>query len=39
VCVEPWTAPRGSLVTGERRLELAPGNSLTLECRYGLSQL
>ncbi|MFN5221256.1 MAG: galactose mutarotase [Cyanobacteriota bacterium] len=39
VCVEPWTAPRGSLVSGERRLELAPGSSLTLECRYVLSQL
>ena len=34
LCLEPWTAPRGSLVTGERRLELAPGASQELHCRY-----
>ncbi len=39
VCLEPWTAPRGALASGERRLELAPGASLRLACRYGLSTL
>lgn len=34
LCLEPWTAPRGSLATGERRLELAPGASQLLHCRY-----
>ena len=37
VCLEPWTSPRRSLVTGERRLELAPGASLELGCRYVMS--
>jgi len=36
VCLEPWTAPRGALVSGERRLELAPGDQQQLRCRYGL---
>jgi galactose mutarotase-like enzyme len=34
VCLEPWTGPRGSLVTGDRRLELAVGQSQQLSCRY-----
>lgn len=34
VCLEPWTGPRGSLVSGERRLELAGGESLELQARY-----
>lgn len=37
VCLEPWTGPRGSLVTGERRLELAPGATMELSCRYTVS--
>ena len=34
VCLEPWTAPRGSLATGDRRLELEPGQATQLRCRY-----
>lgn len=34
VCLEPWTGPRGSLVSGERRLDLAAGESLALRARY-----
>ena len=34
VCLEPWTAPRGSLATGDRRLELEPGQAMQLRCRY-----
>ncbi len=30
VCVEPWTCPGNALRTGERLLELAPGESRTL---------
>jgi galactose mutarotase-like enzyme len=36
VCLEPWSGPRGSLVSGDRRLSLAPGESLELRCRYRL---
>jgi len=36
VCLEPWTAPRGSLVTGDRRLSLNPGESMRFHCRYNL---
>ena len=36
VCLEPWTAPRGALVSGERRLEVAPGQTCRLACRYQL---
>ena len=38
VCLEPWTAPRGSLVTGDRRLELEPGETMQLRCRYVCSE-
>ncbi len=34
VCLEPWTAPRGALVSGDRRLELAPGGNTRLHCHY-----
>lgn len=36
VCLEPWTAPRGALLSGERRLEVAPGSELRLGSRYVL---
>ncbi len=36
LCLEPWTAPRGALASGERRLELAPGAERRLRCRYAL---
>ena len=38
VCLEPWTAPRGALATGERCLWLQPGESKLLHCRYSLVQ-
>ena len=38
VCLEPWTAPRGSLATGDRRLELEPGQRMQLRCRYVCSE-
>jgi galactose mutarotase-like enzyme len=34
VCLEPWTAPRGALVSGERRLVVEPGAFCRLGCRY-----
>jgi galactose mutarotase-like enzyme len=34
VCVEPWSAPRGALVSGERRLEIAAGGSARLHSRF-----
>lgn len=36
VCLEPWTAPRGALVSGERRLVVPPGQTCRLACRYQL---
>lgn len=38
VCLEPWTAPRGALVSGDRRLELQPGEEVSLSCRYRLER-
>ena len=37
VCLEPWTSPRGSLVSGERRLLLEPGATQNLRCRISVS--
>ncbi len=37
VCVEPWSGPRQSLLSGDRKLELAPGESLTLPTRYAFT--
>ena len=37
VCLEPWTGPRQSLVSGDRKLELSAGQSTTLTCRYLVS--
>ena len=34
VCMEPWTSPRGSLSTGQRRLFLEPGKSQELVCKF-----
>jgi galactose mutarotase-like enzyme len=34
VCLEPWTAPPQALVSGDRRLLLAPGENRNLQCRY-----
>jgi galactose mutarotase-like enzyme len=38
VCLEPWTAPRGSLASGDRCLWLQPGERQQLRCRYQLLQ-
>jgi len=37
VCLEPWTGPRQALISGDRKLELAPAAVQTLSCRYVLS--
>ena len=34
VCLEPWTSPRHSLITGDRMLLLDPGASQELNCRF-----
>ena len=34
VCLEPWTSPRKSLISGERLLTLEPGNSIELNCSF-----
>ena len=39
VCIEPWTAPRGALNSGERLLQVQPGESLELACRYRVEAL
>jgi galactose mutarotase-like enzyme len=39
VCLEPWTGPRGALIRGERRLELAAGETLELRAHYRVSDL
>ena len=34
VCMEPWSAPRQALLSGDRKLELGPGASTRLQTRY-----
>ncbi len=34
ICMEPWTGPRQSLISGDSKLELAAGASQELQCRY-----
>lgn len=34
VCVEPWTAPRGALASGDRLLRVPPGEGVELGCRF-----
>ncbi len=34
VCLEAWTSPRESLITGERTLLLEPGAQQMLQCRF-----
>ena len=38
VCLEPWTAPRGSLTTGDHCIYLKPGASSTSNVRYQISE-
>ena len=37
VCLEPWSGPRSALISGDRRLELAPGANMALHTRYAVS--
>ena len=37
LCLEPWTGPRQALISGDRKLELQPGASQELSCRYSIS--
>ncbi len=37
-CIEPWTAPRKALVTGEHLLKVDPGASLTTQVSFTLSE-
>ena len=39
VCLEPWTGPRQALISGDHRLELAPGQSCQLQTRYVIAAL
>ncbi len=34
VCLEPWTSPRGSLISGDRMLLLEPGAYQDFKCRF-----
>ena len=34
ICLEPWTSPRESLISGERRLILEPGAVQKLNCSF-----
>jgi galactose mutarotase-like enzyme len=38
VCIEPWSGPRQALLSGDRKIELAPGASTTLNTRYALTR-
>lgn len=38
VCIEPWSGPRQALLSGDRKIELAPGTSTELTTRYALLQ-
>ena len=38
VCIEPWSGPRQALLSGDRRIEMAPGTSTELRTRYALSR-
>ncbi len=34
VCLEPWTSPRNSLITGDRTIKLKQGNLKQLSCKF-----
>jgi galactose mutarotase-like enzyme len=38
VCIEPWSGPRQALLSGDRRIELAPRDSTALHTRYVLQR-
>ncbi len=33
ICLEPWSSPRNSLITGDRKLSLMPNESMKLCCK------
>jgi galactose mutarotase-like enzyme len=37
ICIEPWSGPRQALLSGDRKLELAPGETITLRTRYAFT--
>ena len=37
VCLEPWTGPRGALLSGDGRLEVPAGGERSLACRYSVT--
>jgi galactose mutarotase-like enzyme len=37
-CIEPWSGPRQALLSGDRRIELAPGACTVLNTRYALTR-
>ncbi len=39
VCLEPWTSPRESIISGERLLSLQPGAIQKLNCSFKLIEL
>jgi galactose mutarotase-like enzyme len=36
ICIEPWSGPRQALLSGDRKIELAPGANTALNTRYAL---
>ena len=34
ICIEPWTSPRRSLITGERKLVINSGDVFPLSCEF-----
>ncbi|WP_320676033.1 galactose mutarotase [Prochlorococcus sp. MIT 1300] len=34
VCIEPWTSPRNSMISGDRKLALAPGEDVNFSCKF-----
>ncbi len=38
VCLEPWTSPRNSLITGDRTIELKPDEAKHLKCEFIVNQ-
>ena len=39
VCLEPWTGPRQALISGDGKLEVAPGESCRLHTNYAVRAL
>jgi galactose mutarotase-like enzyme len=39
VCLEPWTGPRQALISGDGKLEVAPGGSCQLQTSYAVTAL